>query len=64
MNAKTERVFKGFLSLSSVERQDLIKEINDFYKETLTVQKSIQESYVKRADLGPLLSASCPCCGR
>lgn len=64
MSSKAEHVFKGFLNLTSEEKNALIEEINNYYKESSTAQKSIIERFNKRADLGPLLSASCPCCGR
>lgn len=64
MDTQTDQVFRGFLGLTQTQKQELIKAINDYYKETVTVQKQLEERYLKRFDLGPLSSNVCKCCGR
>ena len=64
MDIQTEQVFKGFLGLTPTQRRDLIEAINSYNKETVTIQKQLEERYIKRVDLGPLSSNVCKCCGR
>lgn len=64
MDRQTEQVFKGFLKLTPRQRQDLIDALNDYLKQTSTKQKQIEETYNKRADLGPLASNVCIYCGK
>lgn len=64
MDRQTEQVFKGFLKLPPRQRQDLIDALNDYLKQTSTKQKQIEETYNKRADLGPLASNVCIYCGK
>ena len=62
MNQKEIRIIKGFLGLSSSEREKVIKEINRYrnlnYSERLDFEKMIKNSSV-----GPKYTI-CDCCGR
>lgn len=73
MDDKTAAVLNGFLSLSSSEQEDFVREANkvinnpnstDVKKE---LRKSIQES-IRRGEvkivLGPSGPDFCPCCGQ
>lgn len=64
MDRQTEQVLRGFLKLAPSQKKDLIDAINDYLKQTSTKQKQFEESYNKRADLGPLASNFCVCCGK
>jgi hypothetical protein len=64
MDRQTEQVFRGFLRLTPKQKQDLIDAISDYLKQPITKQHELEEGYTKRADLGPLSSNICRCCGR
>ncbi len=64
MDIQTEQVFRGFLRLTPQQKNDLIDAMNDYYKQSSTKQRLLETDYTKRADLGPLASNTCQCCGR
>lgn len=65
MNKKVELVYKGFLTLSAAERDELIKAINTYINSTYKERSDLEEVYkTRRITLGPLPSDTCPCCGR
>jgi hypothetical protein len=65
MNEKTKRVFRGWLELSSTEREEFQKAIDEYNRASETRKRELRESYdrVIKMQTGPL-SQGCPCCGR
>lgn len=63
MNEKTNLVFKGFIELTGSEKSDFVDALNDYYKKNTKERTELAQVY-KRVTLGPLSSATCPCCGR
>ncbi|MDG4794051.1 hypothetical protein [Micromonospora sp. WMMD1082] len=61
MDRSVQFVFNGFLNLSATQRQELLREVNQFYNDNQRVQASKAEEF--RVVLGPL-SSGCVCCGR
>jgi uncharacterized protein Yka (UPF0111/DUF47 family) len=66
MNEKTQRVFNGWVQLSSAERRDFQDAIRDYESASDSRKTEIRESMRKSAtkmQTGPL-GGGCPCCGR
>lgn len=66
MTTKVEIVLNGFAKLSGEEKNEFIRELNSYLKETEFQKSQLNERFnsdVKRV-LGPTSSAICPCCGR
>jgi hypothetical protein len=65
MNAKTKRVFRGFIELNSTERGELITEMNKYLQGTRELQESLSKSIRNdnSINFGPA-PGGCPCCGR
>lgn len=63
MNKRTGLVFKGFLELTTSEKSDLIKAMNDYLERSTEERTELAEEY-KRVSLGPLSREVCPCCGK
>jgi hypothetical protein len=65
MNSKQLVVLKGLLELSADERKEVIREAQNNETKTFSEKRSLNESFEKaQRIMGPLSSASCPCCGR
>jgi len=65
MSRASDLVTAGFMKLTESEQQEVINEINNYLKQSLTMKKSLSESFEKRAAvLGPKNPGGCPCCGR
>ena len=65
MNEAARKVMVGFCSLTPSERQEVIRAINEYEKESWR-QGELREKYrsVRAVPTGPVDSGSCPCCGR
>ena len=65
MNTKCRRVLKGWLELSSSERQWVAKEINDSNDKTTSEKDALKKSLNENLGItfGPLENG-CPCCGK
>jgi hypothetical protein len=66
VNNRTRLVFLGWTNLTSSEKAELVKKINE-YEDMTPREKETEERFqesVKGVDLGPLSSTTCPCCGR
>lgn len=66
MTDRTKLVLEGFIKLTNAEKEELIRQINDYNKKSSYGQESFKESVQKSLDsivLGPL-GSKCPCCGR
>jgi len=65
MTNKQLVVLKGLLELSEDERKEVIKEASNNQTKTFSEKRTLNESFEKaQRVLGPLSSASCPCCGK
>ncbi len=66
MTDKTKLVIEGYLNLSREEKEDFVKEINDYINGNHVSQENFSEGVRKSINsivLGPT-GGSCPCCGR
>ena len=63
MNSRTKTVLKGFMSLTSDEKNDLIEEMNRYIKSDEKRKDELRESIYQSLILGPLKDP-CPCCGK
>lgn len=67
MSDRVEVVFRGYLSLTTLEQSELIDKLNIYLKTDqvgkLAANSANAREIQKRAVLGPLAS-TCPCCGR
>jgi len=67
MNEKTNKVFNGWLGLTTDERREFDKAVRDYNNETESGKTTLRESVGKtagtRMETGPL-GRGCPCCGR
>ena len=66
MTKKPEIVFNGYLKLTTAERSELVKAINEYVESGTEKQASVMAenfSHVAKMDIGPM-GGSCPCCGR
>ncbi len=65
MNTKSRHVLKGWLELSSDERQWVAKEINDSNEKTTSEKDILKKSLNENLGItfGPLENG-CPCCGK
>lgn len=67
MNEKTNKVFNGWLALTTDERQEFQKAVRDYIEQPESGKMKIRESVSKtagtRMETGPL-GRGCPCCGR
>ena len=63
MTDETEKVLHGFLELTSNEKEDFIKEIENWSELSFSEKKDFQKSIEESVDVGPI-SSTCPCCGR
>lgn len=62
MTQKSDTVFRGYLTLSDVEKAELLKEITEHLSKVKN-QQFLKESEVRR--LGPTnVLGGCPCCGK
>lgn len=64
MSKKSDQVFAGWLRLSTAERDDVIRKINEYQAEPArrrVIEEQLEKSY--RITLGPVGDA-CACCGR
>jgi hypothetical protein len=65
MTNKQLVILKGLLELSENEKKEVIKEALDYETKTFSEKRSMNESFEKaQRVMGPINSASCPCCGR
>ena len=65
MNKNVAKVLNGFIKLTPDEKQELIKQVKEYYSHPFStkekVEKSISES--NSITFGPAPS-TCPCCGK
>ncbi|WP_367864384.1 hypothetical protein [Pedobacter sp. WC2423] len=65
MTDKQKLVMKGLLELSESERQEIIRESQNFKTKTFSEKRSLNESLEKaQRTIGPTSNGSCLCCGR
>jgi hypothetical protein len=64
MNNKTEKVFRGYLSLSSSEKKELLEEIRKYDELSESGKERTRGDVVRKVDLGPVGQSACPCCGK
>lgn len=65
MTNKQLVVLKGLLELTEDEKKEVIREALNNQTKTFSEKRSLNESFEKaQRVMGPLSSASCPCCGR
>ena len=63
MNDKENKVFKGFLGLSSTEKDNLIKELSKYQNATYTQRQITEREVQYTSSVGPK-NTICDCCGR
>lgn len=66
MSKHSDQVVLGFMRLSTEDRADAIKKINDFFNTAELKKSLVMESFRVQAglDLGPLNQGGCRCCGK
>lgn len=66
MSKKSDQVKSGFAELDAVERQEVIRFINEFQGSTYTRQLQIKADMdrVSNKSVGPRDTNTCSCCGR
>ena len=66
MSQPLDRVIAGFMRIKEDEQQEVIREINNYIKQSYLEKRNLRESFEKAAKivLGPTGGGGCPCCGR
>ena len=69
MSPKVKSVVNGFVNLSQTERQEFIKEINEFLQKPKPAQESYRGGVLDSIEKGAAINfgpapGGCPCCGK
>jgi len=65
MDDSVKHVLNGFLNLNNIQKEQLIKAMNEYFNSSESKRKSTKRRIAELAvDLGPIAGIKCPCCGR